>query len=177
LAGTDSFFFLKKKANLGIILKTKSNESQNIAKIGWKMEGIVVIRRCPRVLPTHNKTKKKIDDQYSPNIARKNKRKKKDTFPQATLALNEYSLILIFSSTYASAKSSRPRAMAPTKTAILCVVGRVGRYFDKRWVGQSPERARVNSKGLMGEKKGGKEHTYFDCVRRKVVHNWVLRLR
>ena len=66
---------------------------------------------------------------------------KKNTFPQATLALNEYSLILIFSSTYASAKSSRPRAMAPTKTAILCVGGRVGRYFDKRWVGQSPERA------------------------------------
>jgi hypothetical protein len=42
----------------------------------------------------------------------------KRTFPHATLALNEYSLILIFSSTYASAKSSRPRAIAPTNTAI-----------------------------------------------------------
>ena len=68
--------------------------------------------------------------------------------------------------------------MAPTKTAILCVVGKVGRYFDKRWVGQSPERAGIHSKGLMGEKgRMVKEHTYLDCVRRKVVHNWVLRLR
>jgi hypothetical protein len=160
------------------IQETKSNESQNITQIRKEDGGGIVIRRCPRVLPTHNKTKKKNDGQYCPNIARKNENEK-NTFPQATLALNEYSLILIFSSTYASAKSSRPRAMAPTKTAILCVVGRVGRYFDKRWVGQSPERAGVYSKGLVGEKeqKRGAKHTYFDCVRRKVVYNWVLRLR
>ena len=43
--------------------------------------------------------------------------------------------------------------MAPTKTAILCVVGRVGRYVDKRWVGQSPERAGVHNKRFNGEKK------------------------
>ena len=45
--------------------------------------------------------------------------------------------------------------MAPTKTAILCVGGRVGRYFDKRWVGQSPERAGAHSKGLA--KRGKRE--------------------
>jgi hypothetical protein len=49
------------------------------------------------------------------------------TFPQATLALNGYSLMLIFASTYASAKSSLPLAMAPTNTAMLWVVGKVGR--------------------------------------------------
>lgn len=52
----------------------------------------------------------------------------------------------IFSSTYASAKSSRPRAMAPTKTAILCVVGNVGRYFESFCVGASPDRAYGMSK-------------------------------
>lgn len=68
--------------------------------------------------------------------------------------------------------------MAPTKTAMLCVGGRVGRYFDKRWVGQSPERAGPHNKGLVGGKKEkGAKHTYFDCVRRKVVYNWVLRLQ
>ena len=64
--------------------------------------------------------------------------------------------------------------MAPTKTVILRVVGR---YFDKRWVGQNPERAGTQQR-LIGEKgRMVKEYTYFDCVRRKVVHNWVLRLR
>ena len=29
----------------------------------------------------------------------------------------------------------------------------MGRYFDKRWVGQSPERAGRHNKGLVGEKK------------------------
>ena len=33
-----------------------------------------------------------------------------------------------------------PRAMAPTKTAIEWVSGRVGRNFDSRTVGTSPDR-------------------------------------
>jgi hypothetical protein len=37
----------------------------------------------------------------------------------------------------------------------------------------------VHSKGLLGEENREKKakHTYFDCVRRKVIYNWVLRLR
>lgn len=76
-----------------------------------------------------------------------------------TEALSEYSLILIFSSTIVSAKLSflklhasvgystewqqatYPRAIAPTKTAIECVVGNVGRYLDSRTVCASPESA------------------------------------
>ena len=63
------------------------------------------------------------------------------TLPHATDALSGYSLIAIFSSTTLSAKSSLPRAIAPTKTAILCVSGNVGRYFDSFTVGASPESA------------------------------------
>ena len=61
--------------------------------------------------------------------------------PHATDALNGKSLILIFSSTIASAKSSLPLAMAPTNTAMLCVSGSVGRYRDNRTVGASPDKA------------------------------------
>jgi hypothetical protein len=48
-------FFLIKKPFGNI--RNKSNQNQNIAQIEKKME--IVIRRCPKVPPTHNKTKKK----------------------------------------------------------------------------------------------------------------------
>lgn len=35
---------------------------------------------------------------------------------------------------------SGPRAMAPTKTQMECVSGSVGRNWDRRTVGASPER-------------------------------------
>lgn len=47
----------------------------------------------------------------------------------------------IFSSTMPSAKSSRPRAIAPTKTATECVSGMVLRWSDKRTVLASADRA------------------------------------
>ena len=47
----------------------------------------------------------------------------------------------IFSSTMPSAKSSLPRAMAPTKTAIECVSGMRGRYSESRSVCASPDSA------------------------------------
>lgn len=50
--------------------------------------------------------------------------------------------MLIFSSTTWSAKSSRPRAMAPTNTATWCVWGRVGKKRERRTVGASPDNAR-----------------------------------
>lgn len=43
--------------------------------------------------------------------------------------------------------------MAPTTTARLCVVGRVGRYLDKRCVGESPERASVARSGVRNGKR------------------------
>ena len=54
--------------------------------------------------------------------------------------------MLIFSSTTWSAKSSRPRAIAPTNTATECVCGSVGRYRDRRTVGASPESAARGSR-------------------------------
>ena len=65
---------------------------------------------------------------------------------------NEYNYKIIKHTSSSRHVTSQAAAMAPTKTAILCVVDKVGRYFDKHWVGQSPERE-------------------------SQVHNWVLRLR
>ena len=79
------------------------------------------------------------------------------TLPHATDALSGYSLIAIFSSTTLSAKSSLPRAIAPTKTAILCVSGNVGRYFDSFTVGASPESA-----------AGSQSHQHAQAQRAKV---------
>ena len=67
------------------------------------------------------------------------------TLPHATDALSGKSLILIFSSTIASAKSSLPLAIAPTKTAMLCVSGKVGRYRDSLTVGASPDKATLHT--------------------------------
>jgi hypothetical protein len=87
--------------------------------------------------------------------------------------------MLIFSSTYASAKSSRPRAIAPTKTAMEWSCGRVGRYCERRCVLASPERAGDGVRvmyigGKWNGRKKATQRTKFDGVRGEVVGDGVL---
>ena len=76
-------------------------------------------------------------------------------------------------STTLSAKSSFPLAIAPTNTAIECVSGSVGRNFDNRTVGASPESAVVQSQCIAQNYNGGKL-TEFNRIDREVIRNGIL---
>ena len=62
--------------------------------------------------------------------------------------------------------------MAPTKTAIEWVSGRVGRYWDSRMVGASAESAGFIQQT---DQKTIRKHTNFDGVGGEMVCDGILR--
>ena len=82
---------------------------------------------------------------------------------------------------------THPLAMAPTKTAIECVSGSVGRNWDNRIVGASADRAGrqcrhsgLRTMGIRKTEKGrvdmSEGHTEFDGIRGEMVSDWVLAI-